>query len=85
MRACKRSNYLLKLIDYYLNLPDLFQNAGQKFSVASFLHNQTLISHEGTHLNYMREFISAMKSKEDIENENLEKVKYYDVKESDKS
>ena len=39
--ACMRSPELIKIIDGYLNLPNLFKTQNSNFSISSFIHNQT--------------------------------------------
>lgn len=54
----------LKMMDTTLGTAAVYRMRLNKFSVSLFLHNQNLLSHEGTHHMYMKDFINALDDKE---------------------
>jgi len=68
--ACRRTPELIKIFDYYIALPQLYKQKSSTFSISSFIHNQTLLAHEGTHLNYMKQLLPPIREYERIRAEN---------------
>lgn len=76
LAATKNNIFLKNLIEKNIVKFDSGESQ-KKFSVSSFLHNQNLLAHEGTHHIYYDKFVSAIENKERIYQNSIKILKVF--------